>query len=104
MPTFWCDGESSFCIVEFGSEIWNLNKATQITSNHFYTFFLLYICIRNSALLFIIPTSFHLYSRIDTRAYMSAQLDQFFQVRKDWKLWQWIVEQFFSILQKKLDS
>jgi hypothetical protein len=27
MPAFWCDGESSFCIVEFGGEFGYLNKA-----------------------------------------------------------------------------
>jgi hypothetical protein len=27
MPTFWCDRESSFCIVEFGVEFAYLNKA-----------------------------------------------------------------------------
>jgi hypothetical protein len=26
LPTFWCDGESPFCIVEFGGRIWDLNK------------------------------------------------------------------------------
>jgi hypothetical protein len=27
LPVFWCDGKSSFCIVEFGGRIWDLNKA-----------------------------------------------------------------------------
>jgi hypothetical protein len=27
LPAFWCDGESPFCIVEFGDEFWNLNEA-----------------------------------------------------------------------------
>jgi hypothetical protein len=27
LPTFWCDGESSFCIVKFGERIGELNKA-----------------------------------------------------------------------------
>jgi hypothetical protein len=27
LPTFWCDGKSPFCIVEFEGEFWNLNTA-----------------------------------------------------------------------------
>jgi hypothetical protein len=34
LPTFWCDGESSFCIIKFRGRIEELNKALENTSPH----------------------------------------------------------------------